>query len=535
MSISSRITDVGRTTSIDNIARKTAAVCLVISLLLVPVGIAHADEDAGIDRVVFVNKVDRDNDGYYSKFTIEMHLDTKCWGCYDKTGLLGGDPEMEPVILGIIEGSRVGRLNVRNGDHVVERLQSKDDWDERFSRRSLTIKIELWDDDVPPADRGILNEGTDDKIDQWTGTIKFEPSDQDRPQPNQPPNAAFDYSPQSVLTGESVQFDASQSRDGDGSIRSYQWDFDGDGQTDRSGRQISYAFEESGTHEIVLTVVDDDGDVASTTQQITVNQDSDSDGIPDQEEVALGTDPNSADSDDDGLGDAQETNGPTDPTNPDSDGDGLLDGSEVNEHGTEPTNPDTDGDGLDDGSEVAGDTDPTSSDSDQDGLSDGEEQSIGSDPTTPDTDKDGLTDGKEVSVGSDPKQSDSDNDGLSDAREVNELSTDPINRDTDRDGLSDAAEVNNHGTDPTEKDSDGDRLTDSRELSELKSDPTKADTDGDGLRDNQEVERYRSDPLNPDTDGDGYTDKEEADLGMDPTTRNGLFSYWTARVMQIFR
>jgi len=58
--------------------------------------------------------------------------------------------------------------------------------------------------------------------------------------------------------------------------------------------------------------------------------DSDGDGLSDQEESVLGTNPNLIDSDNDGLSDYEEvTIYFTDPLNPDTDGDGYLDGAEV--------------------------------------------------------------------------------------------------------------------------------------------------------------------------------------------------------------
>jgi len=58
------------------------------------------------------------------------------------------------------------------------------------------------------------------------------------------------------------------------------------------------------------------------------------------------------DTDKDGLTDEQEKKLGTDPTNPDTDADGLNDGAEVNIWGTDPLNKDTDGDGFTDGQEV---------------------------------------------------------------------------------------------------------------------------------------------------------------------------------------
>ena len=67
--------------------------------------------------------------------------------------------------------------------------------------------------------------------------------------------------------------------------------------------------------------------------------DSDADGLTDEREKELGTDPESADTDGDGLLDKQEVEiYETDPNNPDTDGDGFLDGEEV-KGGYDPNGP----------------------------------------------------------------------------------------------------------------------------------------------------------------------------------------------------
>lgn len=63
---------------------------------------------------------------------------------------------------------------------------------------------------------------------------------------------------------------------------------------------------------------------------IQVNTDSDQDGLSDEEEASLGTNPLKADSDNDGLFDREEVKVYlTDPTDADTDNDGYLDGEEV--------------------------------------------------------------------------------------------------------------------------------------------------------------------------------------------------------------
>ncbi|MCD6136135.1 PKD domain-containing protein, partial [Candidatus Bipolaricaulota bacterium] len=80
---------------------------------------------------------------------------------------------------------------------------------------------------------------------------------------NQPPTAAFDFTPASPSVGEWVRFDGSSSFDGDGSIASYLWNF-GDGSATGSGVVVYHKFNAAGTYNVVLTVMDNDG--ASDTQ-----------------------------------------------------------------------------------------------------------------------------------------------------------------------------------------------------------------------------------------------------------------------------
>ena len=86
--------------------------------------------------------------------------------------------------------------------------------------------------------------------------------------PNQPPTAAFTYSPASPLVGSSVAFDGTTSTDSDGSIVSYTWSF-GDG-TSGSGSAVGHTYSAPGTYSVHLTVTDDDGATDTTSLQISV-------------------------------------------------------------------------------------------------------------------------------------------------------------------------------------------------------------------------------------------------------------------------
>jgi TolB protein len=125
------------------------------------------------------------------------------------------------------------------------------------------------------------------------------------------------------------------------------------------------------------------------------------------------------DPDGDGLTNQQEATVGSDPNNADTDRDGLLDGQEVINTGTNPILPDTDGDGLTDGDEVKRGTYPLNPDSDSDGLKDGDEVRIGTNPMNPDTDGDRLYDSAEPGPCPNPLNPDSDSDGIIDGSDLN--------------------------------------------------------------------------------------------------------------------
>jgi outer membrane protein OmpA-like peptidoglycan-associated protein len=242
-------------------------------------------------------------------------------------------------------------------------------------------------------------------------------------------------------------------------------------------------------------------------------RDTDNDGLDDDEEERLGTDPRNPDTDGDGLTDYEEVRMySTDPKKADTDGDNLTDYDEVKIHNTSPIKPDTDSDGLNDGEEIARKSDPMTADSDGDGLLDGDEvRDYKTDPLKTDTDDDGLSDDDEIrKFKTDPTARDTDNDGLSDGEEVNTTGTNPLLADTDGDGLRDGDEAQRYKTNPLEMDTDNDGLSDGDEVLKHKTNPLDPDTDKDRLKDGEELsDRYRTDPLNPDTDGDGIIDSED--------------------------
>jgi MYXO-CTERM domain-containing protein len=242
--------------------------------------------------------------------------------------------------------------------------------------------------------------------------------------------------------------------------------------------------------------------------------DDDNDGLTNDQEEEIGTDPNNPDTDADGLRDGVEVNGTndTDPLDPDTDEDGLCDGpatvsrvcnggEDQNANGvtepteTNPTRTDTDGDGLGDGLEDQnrnarvdeGETSPIDADSDDDGLCDGGSGVAGVCERGEDVDNDGNRDAIET----DPIDPDSDDDGLSDGVEVRSSYAGPIDRSPSRPGSQ---------SDPLDADSDDDGLNDGRE-----------DRNSDGA-----VSAGETDPTDPDSDNGSVNDGVEAGRGTDP-------------------
>ena len=87
---------------------------------------------------------------------------------------------------------------------------------------------------------------------------------------NQPPVAQFTFSPASPQPGQWITFDASSSYDTDGTIASYEWDFNGDGTFDAIGQLVYYRFMAGGAYPVTLKVTDDDAASDQVTQTVVV-------------------------------------------------------------------------------------------------------------------------------------------------------------------------------------------------------------------------------------------------------------------------
>ncbi|MEZ4407218.1 MAG: DUF4215 domain-containing protein [Polyangiales bacterium] len=263
--------------------------------------------------------------------------------------------------------------------------------------------------------------------------------------------------------------------------------------------------------------------------------DRDGDGLPDDYETMIGTNPDDPDTDMDGIRDGDEI-GP-DRMNPrNTDGDGMIDARDPDDdNDTIPTrderpgmmdrdtdmdgrpdhlDPDDDNDGIPTAREAADDT-TTGDDADMDGLpsyrdldSDGDgdldRDEAGTDLTMP-VNTDGV-------MGPDYLDTDSDNDCLldSDPREDGAARTNAMLPSMNADANCPTGQTCNRttGTCAPRGDRDGDGLPDDVETM-IGTNPDNPDTDGDGIRDGDEV---GTDPTRPrDTDMDGMIDARDPD------------------------
>jgi hypothetical protein len=167
----------------------------------------------------------------------------------------------------------------------------------------------------------------------------------------------------------------------------------------------------------------------------------DAERLAEQERERLAAMPK--DTDGDGLSDDQEAQLGSNPAEGDTDGDGYNDAEEVNTLKTDPTTPDAGAlekriEELNRRLSTASSTRPEST---------SPAPTAPASPTTPestqnpDPDGDGLTVEQETNLGTDPNNADTDSDGLSDRLEAETYRTNPLNADSDGDGFLDGGEV----------------------------------------------------------------------------------------------
>ncbi|WP_154019144.1 malectin domain-containing carbohydrate-binding protein, partial [Halococcus agarilyticus] len=186
-------------------------------------------------------------------YTVKLHMAEIYWGATG--GGAGG------------EGQRVFDANLEGGEVELDDYDLNAEVDPQTAV-TKSYEIEITDGTLNMAFSASTNQPKVSAIEIVEGTDSGS---------NENPTAAFSYSPQNPAASEDVSFDASGSSD-DGSIASYEWDFDGDGQTDATGANPTHAFDSAGDYDVALTVTDDQGATNTVTKTVSVGQSSGSPG-----------------------------------------------------------------------------------------------------------------------------------------------------------------------------------------------------------------------------------------------------------------
>jgi uncharacterized repeat protein (TIGR01451 family) len=279
--------------------------------------------------------------------------------------------------------------------------------------------------------------------------------------------------------------------------------------------------------------------------------DRDGDGLSDNVETFLRSDPDDADTDDDGVPDGAEAN-PSEDTDfdgrinvldVDSDDDALYDGTELGRHCADPATDNSKRHCRPDGDMGKTKTSPLLIDTDAGSVSDGSEDVDGNgvldtgelDPTAGhgaddknaiDTDKDGLSDGLEKAIGTDPNDADTDDDGVRDGKEPNPRDDhdgdgliNPLDADSDDDGLFDGTELGLGCGDPATNLSVSHCIADA-DSGATRTSPIDDDTDRGGKKDGAEdfdkngrIDTGELDPNDPSDDNRGDVCQTDTDCG----------------------
>jgi PKD repeat protein len=90
---------------------------------------------------------------------------------------------------------------------------------------------------------------------------------------NRAPTAAFTFSPNPALSNATITFDASTSKDPDGTIAKYEWDLDGNGSYETNGgtkATTTHVYTTVGARTIGLRITDNSGATTTTSQSVNV-------------------------------------------------------------------------------------------------------------------------------------------------------------------------------------------------------------------------------------------------------------------------
>ena len=159
---------------------------------------------------------------------------------------------------GCASGVKNVTLGYRTDDewHFLEMAMPNGLWTATIPGQSAGINVEFYIEAYDKVGNGA-------KTSTYDYTVKTPP--------NLPPVANFSESAETVLTGEVIHFNASDSYDPDGYIESYFWDF-GDGTNITvTSAFVDHVYADDGVYTVTLTVTDNNGSTATATSTKTVS------------------------------------------------------------------------------------------------------------------------------------------------------------------------------------------------------------------------------------------------------------------------
>lgn len=139
-------------------------------------------------------------------------------------------------------------------------------WSSEQSSSNVSVTFEL------PASAETASHTLDATAGDAAGNVAEDTATVTVTDQNQRPTANLSVNSSVVSVNQSVSFVAAGAFDPDGEIVEYRWNIDGDGNLDEvtTTETITHAYTDTGTYEVGLTVVDDDGATNSTTTTVTV-------------------------------------------------------------------------------------------------------------------------------------------------------------------------------------------------------------------------------------------------------------------------
>jgi len=169
-------------------------------------------------------------------------------------------------VLGGVNTTRTGEpvtidaSQSRDPDGTIERYRWDIDGDETFERDGQATTRTYPDDGRYRV--GVRLIDNDSAVATTNRTIRVL---------NRPPSMEWNYAPPSPTTNESITFDATASTDADGTVETVEWDFDRDGEYERTGTTVSARFESPGSRTVGVRAVDDDDASVNATRTFYVN------------------------------------------------------------------------------------------------------------------------------------------------------------------------------------------------------------------------------------------------------------------------